>query len=116
MQIHAATGHEPPECTDFGTADATIGITALGFEPDCAQVRLGSVLYIVNATETEKRFIVGDPADSEVGRHIRVDEAVGPGGRYSLDPVDGLLDDQIYPFWLQGLQEEGYSGSLVVSP
>lgn len=116
LQIHAATGHEAPECTDFGAADATIEITTRGFDPDCAQVRLGAVLSFVNGTDIEHRILVGDPANSEVGRHIRVDAIVGAGGTYTLDPVDGLLDVEIYPFWSQGFQEDGFTGSLIVRP
>ncbi len=116
LQIHAATGHEPPECTDFGDSDAEIEITADGFVPDCVMVSLGDVLTVSNNTDLEQRFIVGDPADSEVGRHIRVDEKIPSEAVYQLDPVDSLLGEEIYPFWLQGLQEQGYAGSLVVTP
>jgi len=116
LQIHAATGHEPPECTDFGTSDARIEITEAGFEPECIEVALAAALLVVNNSGIEQRFMVGDPADSEVGRHVRVDEAIAPGDSYSLDPVDALLDDEIYPFWLQGLQEQGFAGSLLVGP
>jgi hypothetical protein len=116
LQIHAATGHEPPECTDFGDSDAEIEITADGFEPDCVMVSLGAVLTVSNNTDLEQRFIVGDPADSDVGRHIRVDEAIPSEAVYELDPVDALPDDEIYPFWLQGLQEDGFAGSLIVTP
>ncbi len=116
LQIHAATGHEPPECTDFGKVDAELEITTDGFDAACIKVALASVLRIVNNTAVEQRFMVGDPANSEVGRHLRVDETIAPGASYSLDPVDALLGVEIYPFWLQGLQEEGYAGSLIVTP
>lgn len=116
LQIHAATGHEPPECTDFGNANAEIEITTDGFDADCIKVALTSALQIVNNTAVEQRFMVGDPANSEVGRHLKVDEIIAAGASYSLDPVDALLDQDIYPFWLQGLQEAGYAGSLVVTP
>lgn len=68
------------------------------------------MLKIVNNTDIEQRFMVSDPANSEVGRHLRVDETIAAGASYSLDPVDALLGEEIYPFWLQGLQEEGYAG------
>jgi hypothetical protein len=116
LQIHAATGHEPPECTYFGGREAIIQITADGFDPECAEVLLESVLSFVNTTEAEHRIFVGDPANSEVGRHIRIDETVGPGETYVLDPVDSLLDQEIYPFWSQGFQEDGFAGSLIVHP
>ncbi len=116
LQIHAATGHEPPECTDFGASAAEIEITTDGFEPDCLSVALTGMLTISNNTESEQRFIVGDPANSEVGRHLRVDEIIAAGESYILDPIDALLDEEIYPFWLQGLQEQGFAGSLVVTP
>jgi hypothetical protein len=33
-----------------------------------------------------------------------------------LDPVDGTLGAGIYPFWSKGHQEQGFAGSLIVSP
>lgn len=115
-QIHAATGHEPPECTDFGTASAEVVVTDTGFEPSCLSVSRSSAITITNRTAAEHRFIVGDPATSLVGRHIRVDEVVPAGGEYTLDPVESLLGEEFYPFWSQGLQDEGYAGTLIVRP
>ncbi len=114
--IHAATGHEPPACTDFAKGDALITITETGFEPDCLMVNTAASLTVVNETSTEHTFMVSDGADSLVVRHIRVEEAIPPGGEYVLDPVESLIGEEIYPFWSKGYQEQGYGGTLIVRP
>jgi plastocyanin len=115
-QIHAATGHEPPECTDFTSGVATITITAAGFEPECAMVSAGSELSVTNQTDDDHTFTVSDGSGNVVVRHIRVDESLPPGARYDLEPVDSLLGEGIYPFWSKGHQEEGFAGTLIVRP
>lgn len=115
-QIHAATGHEPPDCTDFTGGDAEIVITDDGFEPECAFVAAGSGLTVRNDTEQEHIFMASDPANNEVGRHIRVEEVISAGDEVTLDPVEETLGPEIYPFWSKGHQEEGFAGSLIVRP
>jgi plastocyanin len=115
-QIHAATGHEPPECTDFTAGDATITITATGFGPECVMVAPGSMLTVTNETDDEHTFTVSDGSGNVVVRHIRVDEVLPPDAAYDLAPVDDLLGEGIYPFWSKGHQEEGFNGTLIVRP
>lgn len=115
-QIHAATGHEPPDCTDFTGGDAEIVITTEGFEPECAVVAAGSGLTVRNDTNDQHTFIVSDPANSDVGRHIRVEEVIQDGGEITIEPVEATLGPEIYPFWAKDHQEEGFAGSLIVRP
>lgn len=112
--IHAATGHEPPACTDFAEGDALITITDTGFEPDCLMVNTAASLTVSNETSAEHTFIVSDGADSLVVRHTRIEEVIPPGGEYVLDPVESLIGEEIYPFWSKGNQEQGYAGTLIV--
>jgi hypothetical protein len=115
-QIHAATGHEPPNCTDFTGGNAEIVITADGFEPDCALVAAGRALILRNETDEEHTFMASDPANNEVGRHIRIEEVLPAGAEITLDPLEATLGPEIYPFWSKGHQEEGFAGSLIVRP
>lgn len=115
-QIHAATGHEPPDCTDFTSGAAEIVITADGFDPDCALVAVDRGLTIRNETSEEHTFMASDPANNAVGRHIRIEEVIPPGTETSLDPVEDTVGAGIYPFWSKGHQEEGFAGSLIVRP
>lgn len=115
-QIHAATGHEPPQCTDFSGGEAEIVITDDGFEPECVSVAADAGLVVRNDTDEEHTFMASDPADNEVGRHIRVEEVIPAGGEVMLDPVDETLGPEIYPFWSKGHQEQGFAGSLIVRP
>lgn len=115
-QIHAATGHEPPDCTDFTGGDAEIVITTDGFEPDCAIVAAGRSLTVRNDTSEEHTFMASDPANNDVGRHIRIEEVIPAGAGITLDPVESTLGPEIYPFWSKDHQEEGFAGSLIVRP
>lgn len=114
-QIHAATGHEPADCTDFTNGDGVISITATGFEPECAIVGVDSTLVVENRSDAEHTFTVSDGADSQVVRHIRVDETLAPDADYEL-LVEDLLGPAIYPFWSKGHQEDGFAGTLIVRP
>ncbi len=114
-QIHAATGHEPTDCTDFAGSDAVIAITDTGFEPECAMVATDSTLVVENQSGEEHTFTVSDGAGGDVVRHIRVDETLAPDGEYEL-VVEDQLGPAIYPFWSKGHQEEGYTGTLIVGP
>lgn len=115
-QIHAATGHEPPDCIDFTGGDAEIVITDDGFESECVVAAAGSGLTIRNDTSEEHIFMASDPANNEVGRHIRVEEVIPGGGVFTLDPIEETLGPEIYPFWSKGHQEQGFAGSLIVRP
>lgn len=115
-QIHAATGHEPPDCTDFTGGAAEIVITDEGFEPDCALVAAGRGLTVRNDTGEEHTFMASDPANNDVGRQIRIEEVIPAGAEITLDPVEATLGPEIYPFWSKGYQEEGFAGTLIVRP
>ena len=115
-QIHAATGHEPPDCTDFTGGAAQIVITDEGFEPDCALVAAGRRLTVRNDTSEEHTFMASDPANNDVGRHIRIEEVLPAGAEITLDPLGATLGPEIYPFWSKGHQEEGFAGTLIVRP
>jgi plastocyanin len=115
-QIHAATGHEPPACTDFTGGEAEIVITDEGFEPECALVTADGGLSVRNETDDEHTFTVSDPANNTVGRQIRVDEVLIQGAEVTLDPIAETLGSGIYPFWSKGHQEQGFTGSLIVGP
>lgn len=113
-QIHAATGHEPAECTDFRGGAAELAVTETGFSTDCLIIMASSELVVVNEDEVAHTFTIGDPADNLVGRHIRVDVTLEPGDEYVLIPDDAFLGPGVYPFWSKGDQEEGFAGSLIV--
>jgi hypothetical protein len=113
-QIHAATGHEPEQCSDNRNHDAELVIGESGVEPKCIIVSKGASLTIINADGQAHRFFVGDPANNEVGRHIRVDAQIESQGEYELDEVASLLGVGIYPYWVQGAQEDGFEGTIVV--
>jgi hypothetical protein len=113
-QIHAATGHEPTHCTDMTQGDGVLTLAATGPEPRCLIVAADSVLAVVNQDEVSHTVLVSDPANSVLGRHVRVEASVEAGAEYRLDPVSSLIGVGIYPYWLEGEQELGHAGTIIV--
>jgi hypothetical protein len=113
-QIHAATGHEPTHCTDMTEADGELVLGAAGPEPKCLIVASDSPLRIINTDQAPHTFLVSDPANSQLGRHIRVEAEIAADETYVIQPVSSLLGVGIYPYWLKGEQEQGHAGTIIV--
>jgi hypothetical protein len=113
-QIHLATGHDPTHCSDQRGGDASITIGATGVEPDCIIVSADSTLTIVNDDRTTQTFFVGDPATSATTRHIRVEAEIGPHREHHLEPVSGYLGIGLYPYWLRGIDDDAFTGTVII--
>ncbi|MCI0424776.1 MAG: hypothetical protein L0Z47_02865 [Actinobacteria bacterium] len=113
-QIHAATGHEPTHCTDMTGGEGVLRVGGNGPDPECLIVSAESGLTVINTDGATHTFLVSDPANTDVVRHIRVEAVIEGDGQYVLDPVSSLLGVGIYPYWLKGEQESGQAGTMIV--
>ena len=113
-QLHAVTGHDPPECTDLRGTDAVIEITASGFSPACAIVGSEQDVSIVNSQTIDDTFIVADPpTELEIGRHTRLVLEVAAA---STAEVENIGQEAGAGVWVCYGRESRHECQIVIAP
>lgn len=97
-QLHAATGHVPPECYVFGQAEAVIRIEEESIEPACLVVRGEASLTVRNPTDLAATFWVIDSAEASGPPHRRIVLEVPAGGEATVDRLADHVAGGSYRF------------------
>lgn len=113
-QLHAATGHEPEECTDLRAGEAVIEITDDGFLPACAIVATDQTVSVVNRLEFDEAWIVADaPTEAEIPRHTRMVFEVAAGATGIVEAIGDHVGSGVWPCYGR---ESRHQCQLVIVP
>lgn len=113
-QLHAVTGHDPEQCTDLRSAEATITITDTGFHPACTIVAAAQDVSIVNEQAIDDTWIVADPpSEAEIPRHSRGVFEVAAGHMIVVTGIGERVGNGV---WTCYGRESRHECELVVVP
>jgi hypothetical protein len=112
-QLHAATGHEPDSCGDLRTGAAVIEITPEGFSPECAIVSIEQSIVVRNIQDTDDTWIVADPENNLVPRHVRILREIPAGGEVEVPLIRDIAPSGVWPCYGR---ESRHQCQLVIVP
>jgi hypothetical protein len=112
-QLHAISGHAIEECVDLRTTTATIEITVDGFEPECAIVTKSQSITIRNAQPEFDTWIVADPENNLVPRHIRLMRELESGATEEIARIGEWAPTGVWPCYGR---ESRHQCRLVIVP
>lgn len=112
-QLHAAAGHEPGDCTDLRSGPAVIEITPDGFSPDCAIVSKDQSVLVRNTQRADDTWVVADPENNLVPRHIRLLLEIPSGTETTVDRIGEWAPSGVWPCYGR---ESRHQCHLVIVP
>lgn len=112
-QLHAASGHAEEDCVDLRSTRAAIAITVNGFDPECAIVSKGQSITIRNLQPEFDTWIVADPENNLVPRHIRLMRELESGDMEEIARIGEWAPTGVWPCYGR---ESRHQCRLVVVP
>lgn len=112
-QLHAASGHELGDCTDLRSESAVIQITPDGFAPACAIVSIDQSVLVRNTQSTDDTWVVADPENNLVPRHIRILLEIPAGAEAPVERIGEWAPSGVWPCYGR---ESRHQCQLVIVP
>ncbi|MGQ0847953.1 MAG: hypothetical protein ACT4OP_02310 [Actinomycetota bacterium] len=112
-QLHAATGHTIEDCVDLRGGTALIEINDGGFLPECSIVSRDQSVELTNRQDLDDTWIVADPENNLVPRHIRLLREVAAGEQVRVERIGEFAPTGVWPCYGR---ESRHQCRLVVVP